>query len=100
MLFMLEKSFLIYIKEKHYTQSDKPSKIHLKGHSISTQNQSFFNLQDAFMLKKPPFDKIIKGKELHHHRLQKYYFEDVGLRNARLNYRVRLMRTSDGKYHI
>ena len=51
----------------------------VKGHSISdTTIQSYLGmLQDAFMLEKAiRYD--IKGK---------HYFEDVGLRNARLNYR-------------
>lgn len=42
-------------------------------------------LQDAFMLEKAiRYD--IKGKH-YINTPSKYYFEDVGLRNARLNYR-------------
>lgn len=58
-----------------------------KGHSISdTTIQSYLGmLQDAFMLEKAiRYD--IKGKR-YINTPSKYYFEDVGLRNARLNYR-------------
>ena len=59
----------------------------VKGHSISdTTIQSYLGmLQDAFMLEKAiRYD--IKGKH-YINTPSKYYFEDVGLRNARLNYR-------------
>ncbi len=59
----------------------------VKGHSISdTTIQSYLGmLQDAFMLEKAVrYD--IKGKH-YINTPSKYYFEDVGLRNARLNYR-------------
>ena len=53
----------------------------VKGHSISdTTIQSYLGmLQDAFMLEKAIRYDI--------NTPSKYYFEDVGLRNARLNYR-------------
>lgn len=59
----------------------------VKGHSISdTTIQNYLDmLQDAFMLEKAiRYD--IKGKH-YINTPSKYYFEDVGLRNARLNYR-------------
>lgn len=58
----------------------------VKGHSISdTTIQSYLGmLQDAFMLEKP-FDMTLK-ESITSTRLQ-ILFEDVGLRNARLNYR-------------
>lgn len=59
----------------------------VKGHSISdTTIQSYLGmLQDAFMVEKAiRYD--IKGKH-YINTPSKYYFEDVGLRNARLNYR-------------
>ena len=59
----------------------------VKGHSISdTTIQNYLGmLQDAFMLEKAiRYD--IKGKH-YINTPSKYYFEDVGLRNARLNYR-------------
>ncbi len=59
----------------------------VKGHSISdTTIQSYLGmLQDAFLLEKAiRYD--IKGKH-YINTPSKYYFEDVGLRNARLNYR-------------
>lgn len=59
----------------------------VKGHSISdTTIQSYLSmLQDAFMLEKAiRYD--IKGKH-YINTPSKYYFEDIGLRNARLNYR-------------
>ena len=59
----------------------------VKGRSISDSTiQSYLGmLQDAFMLEKAVrYD--IKGKR-YINTPSKYYFEDVGLRNARLNYR-------------
>ena len=59
----------------------------VKGHSISdTTIQSYLGmLQDAFLLEKAVrYD--IKGKH-YINTPSKYYFEDTGLRNARLNYR-------------
>ena len=59
----------------------------VKGHSISdTTIQSYLGmLQDAFLLEKAVrYD--IKGKR-YINTPSKYYFEDTGLRNARLNYR-------------
>ena len=59
----------------------------VKGHSISdTTIQSYLGmLQDAFLLEKAVrYD--IKGKR-YINTPAKYYFEDTGLRNARLNYR-------------
>ena len=59
----------------------------VKGHSISdTTIQSYLGmLQDAFMLERAVrYD--IKGKR-YINTPSKYYFEDIGLRNARLNYR-------------
>ncbi len=59
----------------------------VKGHSISdTTIQSYLTmLQEAFILEKAVrYD--IKGKH-YINTPSKYYFEDIGLRNARLNYR-------------
>lgn len=59
----------------------------VKGHSISDSTiQNYLGmLQDAFILEKAiRYD--IKGKH-YINTPSKYYFEDVGLRNARLNYR-------------
>lgn len=59
----------------------------VKGHSISdTTIQSYLGmLQDAFILERAiRYD--IKGKR-YINTPSKYYFEDIGLRNARLNYR-------------
>ncbi len=59
----------------------------VKGHSLSdTTIQSYLTmLQEAFMLEKAVrYD--IKGKH-YINTPSKYYFEDIGLRNARLNYR-------------
>ena len=59
----------------------------VKGHSISdTTIQSYLGmLQDAFMVERAiRYD--IKGKR-YINTPSKYYFEDSGLRNARLNYR-------------
>ncbi len=59
----------------------------VKGHSISdTTIQSYLAmLQEAFILEKAiRYD--IKGKH-YINTPSKYYFEDIGLRNARLNYR-------------
>lgn len=59
----------------------------VKGHSISdsTIQRYLSMLQDAFLLERAVrYD--IKGKR-YINTPSKYYFEDIGLRNARLNYR-------------
>ena len=71
----------------------------VKGHSISdTTIQSYLGmLQDAFLVEKAVrYD--IKGKR-YINTPSKYYFEDTGLRNARLNYRQIVFRGQTAPLH-